>query len=78
MRSILLISILLLSLSVKAQHKDLNKLYLKGKFEQIIEKGMPKLQTSPDDAVLNMLVGRAHIALRNYEVAIPFLKMAYK
>jgi tetratricopeptide (TPR) repeat protein len=77
MRSILLISILLLSLSAKSQYKDLNKLYEKGKFEQIIEQGMPKLQTSPDDAVLNMLVGRGHIALRNYNVAIPFLKKAY-
>ena len=77
MRSILLLSILLLSLSVKSQHKDLNKLFAKGKFEQIIEKGMPKLQTSPDDAVLNMLVGRAHIAIGDYEMAIPFLKKAY-
>jgi tetratricopeptide (TPR) repeat protein len=77
MRLILLVSILLLSLSIKAQHKDLNKLYVKGKFEQILEKGMPKLQSSPDDAVLNMLVGRAHIALHNYEEAIPFLKKAY-
>ncbi len=66
-----------MSLCVHAQHKDLSKLFVKGKFEQVIEKGMPKLLESPADAVLNMLVGRANIALRNYETAIPFLEKSY-
>lgn len=77
MKSILVVIILLLSLSIQAQHKDLKKLYVKGKFEQIIDKGMPKLQQSPNDAVLNMLVGRANVALGNYELAVSFLKKAY-
>jgi len=77
MKSILVIIILLFSLSIQAQHKDLKKLYAKGKFEQIIDKGISKLHESPNDAVLNMLVGRANVALSNYKVAIPFLKNAY-
>ena len=77
MRSILVVIILLLSLNIQAQHKDLKKLYSKGKFEQVIDKGMFKLNESPDDAVLNMLIGRANVALQNYKIAIPFLKKAY-
>ena len=77
MKSILIITILLFSLSIQAQHKDLKKLYVKEKFEQVIDKGMFKLEQSPNDAVLNMLVGRANVALSNYKLAIPFLKKAY-
>lgn len=77
MKPILLLTILLLCLNLKGQHKDLNKLFVKGKFEQIIEKGIPKLNELPNDAVLNMLVGRAYVALTSYKLAIPFLKKAY-
>ena len=74
MKQVLLICLLTLSLILKAQHKDLSKLYLKGKFEKTIEKGMLKLEQSPDDAILNMIVGRANVALGKYRTAIPLLK----
>ena len=77
MKSILVIIILFFSLNIQAQHKDLTKLYAKGKFDRVIDEGVPKLKQLPDDAVLNMLVGRANVALSNYKVAIPFLKKAY-
>ncbi len=77
MRSILLIIVLFLSATVMAQHKNLNKLFTKGEFEQVIGEGTSKLNSLPEDPVLNMLVGRAYIALHNYKKAIPFLKKAY-
>ena len=76
MKHILLIIFLSFSLLLTAQHKDLSKLYLKGKFEKAIEKGMLKLEQSPDDAILNMIIGRANVAIGKYETAIPFLKKA--
>jgi tetratricopeptide (TPR) repeat protein len=74
MKYILLIIFLSFSLLLSAQHKDLSKLYLKGKFEKAIEKGMLKLEQSPDDAILNMIVGRANVAIGKYKTAIPLLK----
>ncbi|MRT93117.1 hypothetical protein [Ancylomarina sp. 16SWW S1-10-2] len=77
MKSILIIIILFFSLNIQAQHKDLNKLYTKGKYDRVIDEGVAKLKQQPDDAVLNLLVGRANVALQNYNGAIPFLKKAY-
>jgi len=75
-KHILLICLLTLGLMTKAQHKDISKLYLKGKFEKVIDKGMIKLEQSPNDAILNMIVGRANVALGKYKTAIPLLKKA--
>ena len=76
MKYVLLIFLLPLSLMLKAQHKDISKLYRKGKFDKVIETGILKLEQSPDDAILNMIVGRANVALGKYETAIPLLKKA--
>ena len=75
-KHILLICLLILCLMTKAQHKDISKLYLKGKFEKVIEKGMLKLEQLPNDAILNMIVGRAHVAIGKYKTAIPLLNKA--
>jgi len=37
---------------------------------------MLKLEQFPDDAILNMTVGRANVAIGKYKIAIPFLKKA--
>ncbi|WP_372639402.1 hypothetical protein [Ancylomarina sp.] len=76
MKHILLIIFLSFSLLLSAQHKDLSKLYLKGEFEKVIEKGMLKLEQSPDDVIINMIVGRANVAIGKYQTAIPLLKKA--
>ncbi|MCZ4694173.1 hypothetical protein DWB61_05295 [Ancylomarina euxinus] len=76
MKYILLIIFLSFSLLLSAQYKDLGKLYSKGKFEKAIEKGMLKLELLPDDAILNMIVGRSNVAIGKYKTAIPFLQKA--
>ena len=74
MKQILVIFLLLLSFLAEAQHKDLAKLYAKQKFDKLIEIGAIKLSKTPKDLVVNMMVGRAYVALDKYQKAIPFLE----
>lgn len=78
MKHIWLICLLFLSFALKAQHKDLSKLYLKGKYEKVLEKGLSKLNQSPDDAVLNMIIGRSYVAINKYQTSILYLEKAAK
>ena len=74
MKQILIVLLLVSSFAVSAQHKDLNKLFSKGKFEKVIEQAVVRLEKSPDDAILNMIIGRAHASMNRYQTAIPFLQ----
>ena len=76
MKPVVLICLLFVSFGLKAQHKDLSKLFLKGKYEKVLEIGLLKLDQSPEDAVLNMIVGRSYVATNQYQTAILYLEKA--
>jgi len=75
MKHILFVFLLSLSFTLTAQVKDLGKLFAKGKYEKIIEKGIVLLENDTDNPEINSLIGRAYVALGKYEKAIPFLQM---
>lgn len=71
----LLFTGLIFSVFVSAQNIDqLNKLYSQKEFDQVISLGLENLGNTPDDPMVNMLVGRALADKKQYEKAIPFLK----
>ncbi len=54
--------------------EELEKLYAKKEYGQVITLGIEGLKDYPDNPRINMLVGRAYTDTRQFEKAIPYLK----
>lgn len=78
MRTYLTIIIPFLAITVSPcqSFEELGKQYSQKNFEFVIKKGQEFLKSNPDEARVNMLVGRALADQGNYKVAIPYLVKA--
>lgn len=56
------------------QNKELKKLYSKGKYDQVIDKAQILLKADSTNTDVISLLGRAHVSLKQYQEAVPYLK----
>ena len=78
MRHICLILLMLVGLSLSAQMKDLGRLFAKGKYEKVIEKGSAILGKDSENPEVNSILGRSYVALNKYDESIVYLKKGLK
>lgn len=73
-RILLILLLIIFHFNLMSQNKELKRLFSKGKYDQVIEKGQAMLQENTTDPDLNSIIGRAYTNSKQFTKAISYLE----